>query len=125
MEPHLAAKPLTEIQRKVLAEIFRDRNAGPRSVAQHCNIKLGVALSAIFTLRKKKYLAHDRGFKQTGRNNACYRPLKTLTGKLIPELTRQGLEDLVSSYLRSHVLKKLPCGAAESTYRSSISDREL
>ena len=121
----MGAKPLTEIQRKVLTEVFRERNAGPRSIAQHCGITMAVAINTLFTLRKKKYLEHDRGFKQTGRNNACYRPLKTLTGEPIREFTPQESESLIAKYLRTHVLEKLPCGVAENIGRSNMWDREI
>ncbi len=121
----MAVKPLTEIQSKVLREIFRNRTAGPRSIAKHCDLKLSVVAAALLTLRRKKYIWHNYGFKAMGRNNACYRPIKTLNGELIAQFTPLEAEDLVLQYLRTHTLRKLPCGNAEGTHKSSNWDQEL
>ena len=125
MEPRLAGKPLTEIQSAVLAAVFRDRRAGPRSIARDCDIKVSVVRDTLSALRTKKYLVHDRRFKHMGTGNASYRPLKTLDGELIPEFTPEESQALVAIYLRTHRVKKLQCGSAENICRGDMWGKDL
>ncbi len=121
----MAVKPLTEIQSKVLREVFHNRTAGPRSIAKHCDLTLSVVVNTLVTLRKKKYIRLNLGFKTMGRNNACYRPIKTINGEPIAEFTPLEAEALTLQYLRIHTLRKLPCGNAEGIHQSSNWDQEL
>lgn len=121
----MAAQSLTVFQKRVLSEVFRDRSAGPRSIAITLNVKVAIVLKAIYALRRLDYLVHHQPPSCFGGNGPVYRPIRTIKGNPVPEMADTDTAAQIREYLKAHDVKKLPPGRAHGTYKSEHWDVEL